>query len=133
MKEIDFAYTAGLIDGEGSILLSHSSNTKYRAPAVTITSTSYELLDYLKKTYGGYICSHKTYQAHHKPHWSWRIANNNAIDFLLKVYPFIKEKSKRRRTRLIINIYKSVTSPNGKYTTQQRINKLRFENIFLSS
>lgn len=61
-----FAYTAGLIDGEGSILLSKLRPTEFRTPVISLTSTSFEFLSFLKLNYGGYICKQKTYKSHYK-------------------------------------------------------------------
>jgi len=52
--EVLDAYVAGLIDGEGTITLSHdNSGDAYRAPVVSMTSTTRELVDLLHDEYGG--------------------------------------------------------------------------------
>jgi len=137
MKELEnqlvYSYAAGIINGEGSILLSHSNNTTFRNPVVSVSSTSYELLLWLKSNFGGHICTHKVYKFHHKPNWSWRLASDSSISFLKLILPYMKEKSKCRRAKLICLFYKKLTKRNGKYTLIERKAKLKFERIFLSS
>ena len=125
------AYTAGLIDGEGTITLSKQhKNDKFRAPVVSVSSTTYELLYYLKSNYGGNISKQKAYKTHHKQSWSWKTEYNNALSFLEKIRPYIREPEKRRRTTLLLTKYKSLTPRNGRYNQLQVEGKLRFEAEF---
>lgn len=128
MKDI---YTAGLFDGEGTVTLTkaHKRN-KFRAPVVSVTSTSIDLLNFLKENYGGYISQKKLYKKHHKQSWAWSASYDIAILFLSKITPFLKEPEKLRRARLILKSYKSVTQRNGQYTEKQYIAKLTFEQQF---
>lgn len=127
-------YTAGLIDGEGSILLSKGGrNDKFRHPVVSMTSTSKELIDFLKENFGGTVSNHKTYVSHHKPSWSWNVSYNAAVLFIEQIRPFLKERSKCKRCDMILTSYKSLTIRNGKYTQDQIQAKLDFERTFLSS
>lgn len=133
MKE-HLVYTAGLIDGEGTItLLKGRSSDKFRHPVVSVTSTSKELIDFLHQTFDGVIVTQKIYKDHHKPSWSWKITYDQAIEFIRLVRPFMKESSKCQRCDMILSTYKSLTNRNGKYTTEQIQAKLDFEKAFLSS
>lgn len=133
MSEIH-SYTAGLIDGEGSILLTKSRENKYhfRYPSVSVSSTTPELVNFLKETYGGRICSHKTYKPHHKQSFSWSVKRNKALKFLQLILPFLKEPRKRKRAEFILCNYKNLTKSNGKYTEEQVIAKVNFETVFFS-
>lgn len=125
------AYTAGLIDGEGTITLSYIHKAdKFRSPVISVSSTTHELLDFLKSTYGGSISPHKTYKQHYKQSWSWKVNYNFALKFLELVLPYMREPEKVRRGQLIVNKYKSLTSRNGKYNKTQLISKLAFEAEF---
>lgn len=124
-------YTAGLIDGEGTITLSKSKNS-FRFPTVSVSSTSHELLEFLKLTYGGYISNHKTYKAHHKKSWSWSLKRDSALYFLERISVYLKETSKKRRALFILKFYKKVTPRNGKYTEFQISKKQQFERIFFN-
>ena len=128
------AYTAGLIDGEGSVLLSRSGKTQtYRYPCVSVTSTTLALCEFLKANYGGYICTKKTYAKHHKPAWHWTTMSNSALEMLELVRPYMLEPSKVHRIDLLLTKYKALTVANGHYTSEQHSAKLAFEEEFLAS
>lgn len=126
----DFAYAAGVIDGEGTITLAYRHSTEtYRRPVVSVSSTTRELLDFLQQTFKGTIVSHKTYQSHHKPNWSWRLVDIKAIQFVSNVLPYLKVPEKIYRARMLYR-YRDVTVRNGKYTSEQHAAKLQFEHDF---
>lgn len=129
MEILTIAYAAGLVDGEGTITLI-KGNSKFRSPVVSMSSTTYELVDFMKSTFGGHISHHKTYKPHHKPSYSWKIGYNRAIWFLELVLPFLKEPEKKRRALLIISSYKNTTIRNGKYSQKMLTSKLAFESEF---
>ena len=127
----NLSYTAGLFDGEGSVLLSYKQkDAKFRHPYVSLSSTTYDLLMFLKKHYGGHICKQKTYQTHHKKAWSWKLYGRSAITFLQLIYPHLKEHGKYHRAKLIATKYLQVTIRNGKYTKEQLRCKQAFEKEF---
>ena len=131
--EIIDAYTAGLIDGEGTITMSRNKSTdKFRHPVVSMSSTTYGLLQFLKDNYGGVICKQKTYNVKHKQAWSWRITHNTAIDCLLRVEKYLLEPEKKRRSIIITKVYKNITHRNGKYNNEEIRIKKDFENNFLN-
>lgn len=133
MEEHIHCYTAGLIDGEGSIMLLQKHSYKYRTPSISVTSTTYELLEFLKEHYGGCIVRQKKYQAHHKQAWVWHVFYDNAISFCEHVLPYLREPVKRYRASLLVNEYRDVTPRNGKYTDEIKTRKLDFEARFLAS
>ena len=95
MKKIDLAYTAGIMDGEGSIGIakhkSKSCRTGYAFELyVQVTSSDEWLCQWLKLGYGGSL-SGSTNNAGN-PMWHWIIASHKAGEFLKLVYPFLKLK-----------------------------------------
>ena len=134
MKDTNLAYIAGLFDGEGTVTLSRlHKNDRFRAPVVSVSSTSLSLLEYLKKHYGGYISTHKTYQSHHKPSFSWKLQRNSALAFLTSIKPYVQEEEKQRRIDLILEKYKKCTPRNGYYTDDLLRAKQEFEAAFFHS
>ena len=130
MRREELIYTAGLMDGEGSVLLTHHHNNEHRHPTVTIPSTTYIFMTFLKKTFGGCVSSKRPNKKHHSKSWVWCVVNNRAIAVLSLLLPYMKEPTKVGRARLILKNYKAVTSPNGKYTAQLLREKKRFEREF---
>ena len=128
---ITLNYTAGLFDGEGSVLLSYKNKKdKFRTQCVSLTSTTYPLVEFLKENYEGYICNQKIYKKHHKKAWIWKLSGRKAVDFLNKIYPYLKETDKIYRAKLIATKYPQVTLRNGKYNIEQLQYKKDFENAF---
>lgn len=70
MTEIEKAYIAGIIYGEGSIMLQRFHKNQFPTPYVSVASTTIELLNWLKNTIGkGSIKSIKNYNpAKHRTH-----------------------------------------------------------------
>lgn len=133
MTKEKLAYAAGLIDGEGSVVLEkRSKNSPYRTPGVSATSTSYELLKFLKDNFGGYIVSKKSYKDNHSASWGWAMKSDAALKFLKDILPYMREKKKIKRAKLLLKDYKRLTNPGGQYTEKQKAAKLKFEEKFFS-
>lgn len=133
MTEIEKAYAAGLIDGEGTVTLTRRDRkAKYRWPVVSVTSTTLEIIEQLAK-FGGSVHKRSRRIKHHKDVWVWSIRGQKALAFLRMVRPYMVEPSKVTRADMLINDYDAVTHPAGKYTPEMRKNKLAFEAAFMSS
>ncbi|MBE6059348.1 MAG: hypothetical protein E7215_04130 [Clostridium sulfidigenes] len=135
MTEIEKAYVAGIIDGEGSIMLQRFHTNQYPAPCVSIASTTIELLTWLKDTIGyGVIIKKKNYNPEkHKLSYSFVIKQNNAIKLLEDIYPYLIIESKRKRAKMIITQYKALTPRNGRYTDEQLAKKEMFYEEFINA
>lgn len=128
------AYAAGLMDGEGSVTLPRYNKSEFRYPLVSVSSTTKELVDFLKQQFGGCISSKKEDRdSRHKKAYQWAVARNEALRFLAKVLPHMKEPEKIRRGQLILDEYLAVTPRNGRYTHEMRKAKLDFQERFFST
>ena len=134
MTETEKAYIAGIIDGEGSIMLQRIHKNEYPSPCVSIASTSLELLNWLKKTIGkGMIISKKNYNPEvHKDCYSYVLRRNDAIKLIDEICPYLVIDSKKKRAKLIIEKYKALTPRNGRYTDEMIKAKEDFYNEFIS-
>lgn len=95
MKKTDLAYTAGIMDGEGSIgIARHNSSTARRGYTlelcVQVTSSDEWLCQWLRFGYGGSL-SHSS-NSHGNPMWHWIIVARQAAVFLRLVLPYLKLK-----------------------------------------
>lgn len=52
MKDTEKVYIAGILDGEGSIMLQKFYSGEYPSPCVSIASTTLELLNWIKDIVG---------------------------------------------------------------------------------
>ena len=114
MNELDYAYCAGIIDGEGSILIEQK-----KAPGISVTNTSLAMLEYLQSLFGGSIRKQKTYKPHHKPAWIWSITYDRALRMIDCILPYMKEENKIHRAIILLDEWKSATPRNGKYNEAQ--------------
>ena len=134
MTETEKAYIAGIIDGEGSIMLQRIHKNEFTSPCVSVASTSLELLNWLKKTIGkGMIISKKNYNPEvHKDCYSYVLRRNDAIKLIDEICPYLVIDSKKKRAKLIIEKYKALTPRNGRYTSEMIKAKEDFYNEFIS-
>ena len=131
MEDVEIAYAAGIIDGEGTITLGREKATSpYRHLIVSVSSTTIDILRFLQTHYSGSISTHKTYAEHHLQSWSWKVQNRGALKLCSEVLPYLLEPEKKRRALLCVSRYLQVTPRNGRYTEQGREAKLAFEREF---
>lgn len=124
-------YLAGLIDGEGTITLSKiHSNDRFRTPVISMASTTYELVEYLKNHYGGHITNRTIRSEHHKQSWVWQTKYSNAIKLCAKLSNLLREPSKKYRAKFITDNYPNLTKRNGKYSEEEIKAKILFEDQF---
>lgn len=99
MTSEERAYIAGIVDGEGSIMLLKFHNNQMPSPCISISSTSLELLEWIKdKTGLGVIKGKKNYnKAKHKNSFSYVVKYNDSIKLLKEIQPFLVLDSKKKR------------------------------------
>ncbi len=121
MNEVEKAYIAGIVDGEGSIGLWRHHKNETHTPNVIIANNSLPLLKWIQSRAGGCIVSKKKRQEHHGDSYAWSIRQDRAISFLndIKSYLIVK----RQQADLITGEYKAVTHRAGKYTPEMLIKK----------
>ncbi|MGL5379999.1 LAGLIDADG family homing endonuclease [Clostridium sp.] len=134
MTEVEKAYIAGIIDGEGSIMLQKFHKNEFPSPCVSVASTTLELLNWLKeKIGGGKIIRKKNYNPDkHSDCYSYFLKYNEAINLIQEIYPYLIIESKKRRANLILEKYKAVTPRNGRYSEELLKAKNKFYEDFIS-
>ncbi|UCZ52613.1 LAGLIDADG family homing endonuclease [Bacillus shivajii] len=133
MKELEAAYLAGIIDGEGSITLTRNHTGERRRPLISIASTDIELLEYIKSIAGGSISSKKNDSPNsHKDSYTLTIKKKAEVfALLISINPYLRISSKKQRAEFILNNYEKVTVRNGKYSQEALTLKQKFEEDFL--
>lgn len=133
MTSLNYAYFAGLFDGEGTVTLTKDRATSlFRKPVLAVPSTSYELVEAVHTEFGGRIATKRTYKEGHSPSWTWSVTNRKALEVLEKIRPFMREKKKQDRADLLLKNYVRLTPRHGQYTEEMRLAKERFEKEFFS-
>lgn len=133
MTETQKAYIAGIIDGEGSIMLIKIHKNTNPSPVISVTSTTLELLQYMKSIIGNGIISKKTNYNNlkHKDCFTYTLTYNKALDLLIEIEPYLIIKSKKERAHMLITKYKSLTPRNGRYSESLLLEKEKFYETFL--
>lgn len=130
-KETDYAYMAGIIDGEGTITLTRGSrHDKFRMVVVSVSNTDLSIINFMKTTFGGRTSKRTRRVSHHSDSFAWRIEGRQAISLLEKVSPFLRNEIKVDRAKHILDNYIGLTPRNGKYSIEMLERKKAFEKEF---
>jgi hypothetical protein len=134
MLETDKAYIAGIIDGEGSIMLTRFHKNQHPSPCISIASNSIELLDWIKdKTGFGNIKSKINYNVlKHQNSYVYTLKYNDVIELLNDIAPYLVIPQKIQRAELILSENKLITPRNGRYSKELLQQKQAFYEKFMS-
>lgn len=126
------AYLAGLIDADGSVTLTRRHRNENRHATVSISNTDRSLLRFALTVIGaGKVTNKRATGAHHRPSFTYSIANRQAVSLLVQVAPHLRTY-KALRARLIIDNYIALTPRNGKYSGTALRDRRRFEEAVLA-
>ncbi len=99
ISDTDWAYAAGLLDGEGCILIAKQRQGVkqffYYKVSIRITQNEYGMciLQWLKDTFGGCLCVCNKQSPKYKiPTYNWFISNSTSRPFLEGIHPYLKLK-----------------------------------------
>jgi len=96
---VDHAYLAGIVDGEGCIIIRHQGGRKGTANGyaleLNITNTDEALMIWLLDTFGG-LCRWKVKKGltglMKRPSWVWWVSGKNAGAVLQVILPYLRVK-----------------------------------------
>ena len=113
VEEKDIAYTAGIIDGEGSIWPQkiHCGSRGGNAITVSVGMTSETIPQWLSETWGGTYYFYKSKKPHCKDKWTWFLSSDRAVYFLQIILPYLKLKQKQARIAIDLQIARSKRRP----------------------
>lgn len=126
------AYAAGILDGEGAIVLTRNRARRYPSPQVSVASVDRELLTWLKTQFGGSISQKKPCQSSHSVSYEWKLTDRRALRFLAVVQPFLVIERKVRRCDLLLATYLDCTPRNGRYNQEMALKKQALIEAFSS-
>jgi len=115
------AYIAGIVDGEGSIMLIRHHRNETHSPTVSIANNDLHLLKWIKERTGGTLVSKRKRKKHHDSSYMLTIRQDRAIRFLKEIQPYLIIK--QPQARLIVEEYKNVTHRAGKYDPDMLLRK----------
>lgn len=115
MKKTDLAYTAGIIDGEGCIMIRKNPRKKRKRPFeytlyVTVASTDQWLPQWLRFAWGGNVASHWRSLSRFRQ-WEWQLGSKKASIMLQTILPYLHLK--RPQAELAIK-FQQAKFPRGR-------------------
>lgn len=89
MTEIELAWLAGWLEGEGSFILQHNHGMRY--PRVSASSTDRDVLEYILAITGvGTLYDRPKRFEHYKDQWAWMVyRKNDAVDLMTRLAPYM--------------------------------------------
>ena len=96
----NFAYVAGLIDGEGCIHLEHSRTTYRARLSVGMTEPALPLLQSLQAEWGGTLYQQRQATERWAAAWTWHATGPNAKRVIETIEPFLRLKQEQARIAL---------------------------------
>ena len=125
MIEVERAYLAGLIDGEGTVTLTVPNRGQTPQPRISIANNSFEILEWVRSKVGcGSIVRKKSHKLSHHDSYAWQVNRaGRTMALLNEIKKFLILK--RPQAELILNEYKKVTPRNGKYSPEMLARKMQ--------
>ena len=95
--EVDLAYMAGILDGEGCIYARawQRPNGYHTHIVVSVQMSSDAVIKWISDTFGGEVYTSKIPRGRAQYLYTWRVNGRNVAAFLKAVLPYLQEKKKR--------------------------------------
>jgi len=123
LVELEKAYIAGIVDGEGTVTLMKHHKNETPIPFVSVANNNLKLLQWIKQRCGGLIVSKKKYKPQHNDSFAWSVRQDRALRFLKEIVKYLIIK--KPQATLILKKYKVVTHRAGKYTPKMFSDKMK--------
>lgn len=131
MRKVDYAYIAGLFDGEGTIYIGkfRHSRDKYWVYVLRVQVAMREkwVPEWLFFAFGGRLNKMKQTKTPGATLWRWTIEGNKAVEFLKVVLPYLKLK--RAQAELAIEFQRDRIP--GKNTTDEQKAVMQAQRILM--
>lgn len=115
MTQMTPAYAAGLVDGEGCILIQHTKQTYCHLVTIGMTSKARPLLNRMQASWGGRVkIARKATERWDEAH-AWTVAGAEATGFLQDIQPYLVLKVEQARIALLIAQIRSELPPRWEH------------------
>jgi hypothetical protein len=123
LKEVEKAYIAGIVDGEGTVTLAKHHKNETPVPYVSVANNNLELLEWIRSKADGWITAKRKNKPHHHASYAWYIRQDRALRFLNEIKKYLIVK--KPQADLITGQYKKVTHRAGKYSPEMLKKKMQ--------
>jgi hypothetical protein len=116
------AYSAGIIDGEGTITIAKTGGTQDKpryALRVTVTSTDQCLPQFLSLNFGGGVRLIASKNPKHKDCWCWEISSRKATKFVSAILPYLRIKQPQAELAISFQSRKHYYGGNEKLNSER--------------
>ena len=110
-KLIDYAYCAGIIDGEGCISIREIRHNNFCLD-LQVEMSNKEVLYFLRETFGGNIYKRRKIRSN-KQMFIWKISGDDVKNVLKIVLPFLIEKKRKAEIAIEFRNYVDKTQYKG--------------------
>lgn len=113
--DMNSAYVAGLIDGEGCVHLDVPKGTYRARVSVGMTEPALCLLMALKGEWGGTLYQQRQATQRWAAAWTWHLTGEKAVALLLSIRPYLRLKGAQADAALEVERIRSALTlrPNG--------------------
>ena len=115
LDNLELAYIAGIVDGEGSISIVRRHRFTHQDPSfallVSVSITDEWVIHYLHSTFGGSVSLQKRNIVSRRPVWSWTIRHKQAGELLKAIYPFLHIKKAQAEIAIRFQARKKLGKP----------------------
>lgn len=118
MNNANLGYAAGIIDGEGTILITKLSNYPHALKCAYRLVTELGMCDeiaptWMHNTFGGRLKGYDRPDVKHKRVYRWNITDSQAMEFLKLILPYLK--TKRAQAEIAIEYQETKLANRAKY------------------
>lgn len=116
---INLAYFAGIVDGEGNIRIRHSYNVRNGQKwqvVMGVSNTNKKLIDWIVSNFGGRVYS-RTRKANWKKSYEWELSCRKASAVLQLIEPYLLLK--KEQARLCIDLQNRLIVGKGKLSEEE--------------
>ena len=114
---LEWAYFAGLVDGEGSLFVQQRPYS-FKSE-LEITNTHKPTLEWIQARFGGSLKPRAQRNNHWKPYYRWRVVSNPMLAPLLRnVLPFLV--TKRRQAEIMLELIETIQATRPTLQVRRR-------------
>ena len=128
LTELECAYTAGLIDGEGWIGIQQSKNYYGIAVDVGMAEKAKPLLDEMATKFGGKVTKFRNQTDKWATAYRWRTFGATAATLLLAIRPYLSLKPQQADIALELQLQLAIPPHNTKWTPELRKQAANWKN-----
>ena len=89
MTDVEFAWSAGLFEGEGTVRINKPCMRNWGSLCVSVVNTDRQIVDWFQSRWPGYMKEATGLRVRQRPAWVWVTAAHKAVRFLEAIRPYV--------------------------------------------